>query len=91
MSARFTPRDSSSAAWGETTTFRSSTTVPIDATSGMVVTSIWSAIRWTALRSARVFFSTWTVIIGVDGTRRASTSSMRRGSPSVTFISATPA
>ena len=46
------PRARRSAACGETTTFRSSTTVPIDATSGTVVTSIWSAIFSTASRSS---------------------------------------
>ena len=57
MSARFTPRACIRASCGATTTLSSSTTVPIDATSGIVVTSIWSAIVWTASRSARIFFS----------------------------------
>ena len=37
------------------------------------------------------FFSKYIVIIGVEGSRRASTISIRRGNPIVTFISLRPA
>ena len=64
--------------------------VSIEAMSSKDVISISVAIFRIFSRSVCPDFTN-NSMIGVEGTRRASTISMRRGNPSVTFISATPA
>ena len=69
----------------------SATLVDTSPSARMRVASIDQTTSWAFSRSVAYSPSRCTVIIGVSGVFRASTSSMSRGSPCVTSISATPA
>ena len=89
-SAYATPRAFMRWSSGNTSTCMFTRSVSMSAMSSRFVISISCAILRILSRSLAPSLM-WISMIGVDGTRRASTISISLGRPRVTFISATPA